>query len=474
MFVAKIIVIDDEVHICESCQEILTDDGHCVKTFTDPINALQHINKEHCDIVLLDLKLPHMDGLEVLKQLKEKYPELIVIVITGFATIDTAVQSMKLGAYDYVRKPFTPDELSEVVKRAVENIKILLEVKYLNEELQKSYELDTIVGESEAIKRVFALVEKVAPTDTDVLIFGESGTGKELIARAIYKRSIRSDKKFVVIDCASLAQSLVESELFGYVKGAFTGAATSREGLFEIADGGTIFLDEITNISLEVQAKLLRILQEREFKRVGDTKSKKLNIRFISATNRDLEELIKEGKFREDLYYRLDVFAILIPSLRERKGDIPLLCDYFIKKFSHRMHKDIKGINDAALEILINYSWPGNIRELKNIIERLVILSGTQIINEHDVTSIMGEKTVNNISNVYKIGDVGLTMPTTYKELKKLKNKIQGEIIDNVEKKFLLNALHKTGWNITKAAEITGILRPNLYTLLKKHNIVKE
>lgn len=475
MFQARIIVIDDEKNICKAAKEILEDEGYEVNTFSNPLEALKHLESERYDVAILDLKMPDIDGMEVLKIIKEKYPDMIVVIITGYASVKTAVESIKLGAYDYVPKPFTTDELSAVVKKALENKKLVNENKYLQEELSKSYGIDTIVGESEAMKEIFELIKKVAQTDTDVLICGESGTGKELVARAIYKNSLRCNKKFVVIDCASLAQTLVETELFGYTKGAFTGATTSKTGLFEDADGGTVFLDEIANISLDVQAKLLRILQEKEFKKVGDTKSKKLNIRFISATNKDLEELIKEGKFREDLYYRLDVFTICIPPLRERKEDIPLLANYFLNMFSKRMHRDIEGFSPSAMNILIDYDWPGNVREMKNAIERLVIMTNNKIINELDILNVIGKKTEDNsFCNAPKVEDMNLSIPEKYDDLKNLKKRIHREMIDTIEKNFLINALNKAGWNITKASEITGILRPNFHLLMKKHNIDKK
>ena len=300
MIEGRVLVIDDEENICRSCVEILRDDGYEVKAFTEASSALRHLGEESADLVLLDLKMPEVSGIDVLKEIKRLYPETLVVIITGYATVETAVTSMKSGAFDYVPKPFTPDELSMTVKRAFEHKQLLDENRYLRDELIKKSQFDSIIGESNVMKQVCELITRVAPTDATVLIHGESGTGKELVARAIHYNSQRKEKNFVAVDCASLAQSVIESELFGYAKGAFTGATEAKQGLLEIADGGTLFLDEIANISLDVQAKLLRVLQEREFKRVGDSKSRKMDIRVIAATNRDLETLMKEKLFRDD------------------------------------------------------------------------------------------------------------------------------------------------------------------------------
>ena len=454
-------VIDDEENICKSCEASLTEDGHEVKTFNSAIEGLKRIKEESFDLVLLDLKMPEMDGIEVLRKIKEDYPETIVVMITGYATVDTAVTSMKLGAFDYVSKPFTANELSVVVERAFEHKRLITENRYLREELIKKYELDNIVGESGAIKNVRELIMRVAPMDTTVLIYGESGTGKELVALGIHRNSQRQGNRFVVVDCASLAQSVIESELFGHVKGAFTGATESKQGLFEMAEGGTLFLDEIANINLETQAKLLRVLQEQEFKKVGDSKSKRMNIRFIAATNRDLEKMLKESLFREDLFYRLDVFHIYLPPLRERKEDIPLLANYFLNVFAKNMHKDVKGFSSEALALLKEYPWPGNVRELKNVVERLVIMSDEAVAGSSQVSYALGDK----------VSKVTTSIPKTAEELRHVRKEITEKILNDVESAFVVEALKRNHWNVTKAAEDVGLLRPNFHALMRKHNI---
>jgi DNA-binding NtrC family response regulator len=457
----RVLVLDDEENICKSCAEVLRDDGYKVTTCTAPADALAHLGAEHVDLVLLDLKMPDADGIDVLKQIKAGDQETTVIIITGYATVETAVASLKLGAFDYVSKPFTPDELSLAVRRAFEHRRLVTENKYLREELIRKFEFDNIIGESEPVKEVCELIKRVAPTDATVLIDGESGTGKELVARALHHNSRRRDKNFVVVDCASLAQSVIESELFGYVKGAFTGAAETKQGLLERADGGTLFLDEIANINLDIQAKLLRVLQEQEFKRVGDSRSRKTDIRFVAATNRDLEKLIKAGLFREDLFYRLDVFRISLPPLRERREDVPLLARYFLNIFAKRMHKDVEGFSAEATTLLKEHDWPGNVRELKNMVERLVIMVDDAVANSSEVSYALGGKTRKMAASV----------PKTAEDLKKVRREITQRVTDDVESAFVLEALKRNNWNVTKAAEDVGLLRPNFHALMRKHHI---
>ncbi|MGB9629808.1 MAG: sigma-54-dependent transcriptional regulator, partial [Thermodesulfobacteriota bacterium] len=370
----RILVVDDEEIVCESCKRILEEEGYEVEIALSGEEALHKMKENSYDIVITDLKMPGMDGMEVLKNIRKDYPDTIVIMITGFATVETAVESMKLGAFDYIPKPFTPDEVSIVVKKAIDQKTLLLENIYLRQELQEKYGFHNIIGKSKKMQEIYRVIVKVAPTDSTVLIYGQSGTGKELIARAIHFNSPRRDKPFVPVDCAVLAENLLESELFGHVRGSFTGAVTTKPGLFEVADGGTVFLDEVGNISLGIQAKLLRVLQEKEFTPVGGTKPKKVDIRLISATNKDLEKMIKEGTFREDLYYRLNFVPIHLPPLKERQEDIPLLSVHFLKKFSEEMGKSIKGFTPEAMEKLMKYSWPGNVRELENMIGRTVVM----------------------------------------------------------------------------------------------------
>jgi len=457
----RILVIDDEEYICQSCRELLGEEGYEVKTSLHPLEGLKQLQEDSFDLLLLDLKMPERDGIQVLQEVKRDYPHLMVIIITGYATVDTAVASMKMGAFDYVSKPFTPDELLMAVEKAFEHQRLLSENRYLREELTKKYEFENLVGESEAIKNTCELIRRVAPTEATVLIHGESGTGKELVARAIHRNSPRRDKNFVVVDCAALAASVIESELFGYAKGAFTGATESKPGLLEVAEGGTIFLDEIANIHLDIQAKLLRVLQEQEFKRVGEAKSRKMNIRFVAATNRDLEKLMKEKLFREDLFYRLDVFRISLPPLRERKEDIPLLASYFLNLFSKSMHKEVKGFSTEALLLLKEYHWPGNVRELRNLVERLIIMNDETIASSTQVSYALGDK----------IGKVTTAIPRTAEELKKIRREITQKILNEIENSFVIEALKRNNWNVTRAAEEVGLLRPNFHALMRKHNI---
>ena len=457
----RILVIDDEEYICQSCRELLGEEGYEVKTSLHPLEGLKQLQEDSFDLLLLDLKMPERDGIQVLQEVKRDYPHLMVIIITGYATVDTAVASMKMGAFDYVSKPFTPDELLMAVEKAFEHQRLLSENRYLREELTKKYEFENLVGESEAIKNTCELIRRVAPTEATVLIHGESGTGKELVARAIHRNSPRRDKNFVVVDCAALAASVIESELFGYAKGAFTGATESKPGLLEVAEGGTIFLDEIANIHLDIQAKLLRVLQEQEFKRVGEAKSRKMKIRFVAATNRDLEKLMKEKLFREDLFYRLDVFRISLPPLRERKEDIPLLASYFLNLFSKSMHKEVKGFSTEALLLLKEYHWPGNVRELRNLVERLIIMNDETIASSTQVSYALGDK----------IGKVTTAIPRTAEELKKIRREITQKILNEIENSFVIEALKRNNWNVTRAAEEVGLLRPNFHALMRKHNI---
>ena len=405
--------------------------------------------------------MPELDGIEVLKRIRQNRQETTVIIITGYATVESAVATLKLGAFDYVSKPFTPDELAATVQRAFEHRRLVAENKYLREELSRKFELDNMIGEGPAMKEIGGLIKRVAPTDSTVLIHGESGTGKELVARAIHRNSNRRDKNFVVVDCASLAQSVIESELFGYVKGAFTGAAETKQGLLEIADGGTLFLDEVSNINLDIQAKLLRVIQEQEFKRVGDAKSRKVNIRFVAATNRDLEKMIGEHLFREDLFYRLDVFRIYLPPLRERKEDIPLLARYFLDFYARSMHKDVEGFSTDALSLLSEYDWPGNVREMKNMAERLVIMIDEPVADSQEVAFALGRK-----GHTHPVA-----VPKTAEELKQIRRETTQKVVDDLERAFVLAALKRNHGNVTRAAEEVGLLRPNFHALMRKHNI---
>ncbi len=457
----RILVVDDERIVCESCQRILEEEGYEVEIALGGQEAFEKMKENPFEIVITDLKMPTIDGMDVLRYLRKEYPDVIVIMITGFSTVETAVEAMKLGAFDYIPKPFTPDEVSIVVKKALEKRALQLENIYLRQELQEKYGFHNIVGKSKKMQEIYRLIAKVAPTDSTVLIYGQSGTGKELIARAVHFNSPRREKQFVPVDCAVLSENLLESELFGHVRGSFTGAITTKPGLFEVADGGTVFLDEVGNISLSIQAKLLRVLQGREFTPVGGTKVKKVDIRLIAASNKNLEKMIKEGTFREDLYYRLNIVPVYLPTLRERQEDIPLLAVHFLKKYAEEMGKTIKGFTPEAMERLLRYAWPGNVRELENVIERSVVMvDGETVLPEHLV-----------LPKEQELDEVEIQTPLTSEELKELKKHLRERAVEDVEKAFVRTALERNNWNVTRASEEVGMLRPNFQALMRKYNI---
>lgn len=461
MFSPRILVVDDEMIVCESCRRILVEEGYEVECATSGKEAYEKMKANPSDIVLTDLKMPGIDGMEVLKAFRTDYPDTVIIMITGFSTVETAVEAMKLGAFDYIPKPFTPDEVSVVVKKALEKRDLMLENIYLRRELQEKYGFHNIVGKSKKMQEIYRIIVKVAMTDSTVLIYGQSGTGKELIARAIHFNSPRREKPFVPVDCAVLSENLLESELFGHIRGSFTGAVTTKPGLFEVADGGTVFLDEVGNISLAIQAKLLRVLQEREFTPVGGTKAKKVDIRLIAATNRELEKMIKEETFREDLYYRLNIVPISLPSLKERQEDIPLLGTHFLKKYAEEMGKTVQGFTSEAMKRLMRYPWPGNVRELENVIERSVVMIDEEMVNpEHLILPSQGEKEAMDVQ-----------IPMTSEELKEMKKHLRERAVEEIEKVFIVNALDRNHWNVTRAAEEVGMLRPNFQALMRKYNL---
>jgi len=459
---AKILAIDDELIILESCNRILSEGGYNVQTAQAGIEGLKRLSGEKFDIVLTDLKMPDISGMEVLKQIMESYPDIVVIMITGYSTVQTAVEAMKLGAYDYVPKPFTPEELEEAVNGALEKKKQDDRRLYPRlEEPEFRDGLHDLMGKSERMQEVYRVIRRVAPTNASVLIYGESGTGKELVARAIHYNSERKGRRFVAADCNTLSPSILESELFGHVRGSFTGATDTRPGLFEIADGGTLFLDEISNINLEVQGKLLRVLEEREFKPVGSSEIRQVDVRFITATNRDLKAMVAEGTFREDLYYRLNVFPITVPSLRERREDIPIFAHYFLYQLSREAKKEIKGFSADAMNFLMQYNWPGNVRELKNVIERLVIMTDEELLDKKHVQGTMEDGAI----------DTNRPVPSNKDELKEAKKRIREEATDDIERAFVIQALSRNDWNVTKAAQDTGMQRQNFQALMRKYDI---
>ena len=457
----SILVIDDEPVVCKSCLRILSGEGYDVRTVLTGAQGLECAGARPFDVILVDLKMPDMNGMEVLRRLREETPETVVIMITGYSTVKTAVEAIKLGASDYVPKPFTPDELTLVVQQALEKQRLIYENVYLRQKLKIKAGLGEIVGDSEEMQEIYTLIVRVAPTHSTVLIYGESGTGKELIARAIHDHSERKERPFVTADCSTLSQSILESELFGHVKGAFTGATATRPGLFGMADGGTLFLDEVSNIPPETQSKLLRVLETQEFRPVGGSQRKQVDIRLIAATNRDLKEMVSEGIFREDLFYRLNVFPISAPPLRERREDIPALAIHFLNHFSTETRKDLRGFTKEAMDLLMKYDWPGNVRELRNVIERLAIMADEDMVEPGHLPGVQGTQHGRTVENA----------PRTKEELKKVKRSAREKAVEEIERSFVLEALHRNDWNVTKAAENTGLQRQNFQALMRKYGI---
>ena len=380
----SVLVVDDEVGARESLRMILKTD-YTVLLAKDAEEAILQIKEHSPDVILLDIILPDLDGLKLLEKIKQKETDAIVIMITATKTVKTAVEAMKLGAYDYVTKPFDIDELRLIISRALSTQALEKEVKYLRKEIDRSFVFENIIGKSRAMKEIFGMIRQIADSKSTVLVMGESGTGKELISRAIHYNSNRKNYPFVTINCAAIPETLIESELFGHEKGAFTNAIEKKLGRFELAHQGTLFLDEIGELSLTTQAKILRFLEEKEFNRVGGSKTIKVDVRLITATNRDLNQLLKNGVFREDLYYRINVVPIIIPPLKERKEDIPPLLDHFIKKYNEEGHKRVKGVSKETLELIMNYEWPGNVRELENAIERVIALTSNEYIQPDEL-----------------------------------------------------------------------------------------
>jgi len=458
---ARILIVDDEEIVIRSCLRILAGDEFQVESVQDGREALKKIEENPYDVVILDIMMPNIDGLEVLRRVKETHPNVDVIMITGLSQVDTAVQAMKLGAFDYISKPFEPDELKLVVFRALERRRLLQENFTLRSEVSSKYRFENIIGLSPQMQAVYRLIAQCAPTSSTVLITGESGTGKELIARAIHYNSLRKDKPFVAVDCNALSENLLESELFGHVKGAFTSAVVNKKGMFEVAGSGTLFLDEIGNISMSIQAKLLRVLQEREFRAVGDTRTQTANFRLVTATNKDLKAMVAAGTFRDDLYYRVNIFPVHAPALRERKGDIPALAYHFLKVFGAELGKKITDISEGALSTLTNYGWPGNVRELENVVYRAAILTGDSVVRQAHLVAI--------IDASQPAAD--LAVPRTGDELKRVKKAAREKSVEDIEKQFVLEALRRNDWNVTKSAEETGMQRPNFQALMKKYTI---
>jgi DNA-binding NtrC family response regulator len=438
----RILIVDDELVVRDSLGKWFLTEGYEVEMVACAREALEAILKREYDLALIDIKMPGMDGMELQNRLREADPDLLVIIMTGYASVDTAVQALKRGAYDYITKPFDPDELVHLVSKALEHRQVRREVVRLRENLQEIFPATELVGQSSGMKRVYELVEMVAPTDATVLITGESGTGKEVVARAIHAASARRHMPLVVIHCGALTETLLESELFGHERGAFTGAQYRKKGKFEVADGGSVFLDEISDISLKTQTDLLRVLQEKEIVRVGGTQPIKVDFRCLAATNKNLEELVKEGTFRPDLFYRLNVFAIHLPPLRERREDIPLLVDYFLRKHAGNMNKPVPRPSAAALDLLLNYPWPGNVRELENAVERALV-----------------------------IGRGGDVQPSDFPFQLHPHEAHAGRTLEEMERVHIERVLEECSWNLSRTARTLGIDRTTLYNKIKRFGL---
>ena len=438
----RILIVDDETVVRESLQSWFDSEGYETGVAAGGREALVAIQKKQFDLALLDIKMPGMDGIELQKKLREADPELTVIIMTGYASVETAVEALKAGAYDYITKPIDPDELVHLVANALGHKRYRRELERLRENLQEIYPDTKLIGNSPAIRRVLELIEMVAATDTTVLIFGESGTGKELVARAIHAASPRRHMPMVVIHCGALAETLLETELFGHERGAFTGAQYRKKGKFEVADGGAVFLDEISDISLKTQTDLLRVLQEKEIVRVGGTQSIHVDFRCIAATNQNLEDLVKAGTFRPDLYYRLKVFAIDLPPLRERREDIPLLADHFVKKFATAMNKPVPKLSLESVDLLLRYDWPGNVRELENAVERALVIGREAEIQPSDFPfQLQGPKPAS------------------------------GHTLEEVERAHIERVLRETEGNLSRAARLLAIDRTTLYNKLRRYGL---
>jgi two-component system response regulator PilR (NtrC family) len=453
----KILVADDEKSMREFLEIMLRKEGYRVTLASNGEEAVRWAEREIFDLALLDIRMPKVDGLSALKKIKTLSPETVVIVITAFASADTAIRAMKEGAYDYITKPFKVDEIKLIIRNALEKKNLEKENLLLKQVVQERYHFGNIVGQSPKMLELYRLLEKVAPTKTNILITGESGTGKELVAKAIHYNSPRKDKPFVTLNCGAIPESLIESELFGHMKGAFTDAVSTKKGLFEVADEGTIFLDEISELPLMMQVKLLRVIQDKEFKRVGGTEDIRVDVRIISATNKDLEEAVREKRFREDLFYRLNVIQIKLPPLRERKEDIPLLADHFLKKYSEELGKSITRISPEALQFLMNYDFPGNVRELQNIIERAVALeTGSQLSLENLSSYLENQLPA-------KKGAFDIDFPEEGIDLEK--------VVADLEKMLLLKALDRAKGVKKKAAELLRINFRSMRYRLDKYGL---
>jgi two-component system, NtrC family, response regulator PilR len=450
----KILIVEDEKSMRDVLKILLEEEAHEVTTASDGLEGLLSLDKDIFDLVITDIKMPKADGFNILKKVKEISPDTIVIMITAFSNTETAIEAMKLGAYDYISKPFNINELRLKVRKAIEKKKESEELELLRTKIETTYSLENIIGQSQNMQELFKLIPKIAQSSSNVLIIGESGSGKELVASAMHNLSQRREKNLVTINCAAFPEGLLESELFGHMKGSFTGAMYNKQGLFEIADGGSVLLDEIAEMPTNLQAKLLRVLENGTFRRIGGTTDIKVDVRVISATNKDIKEEVSTGRFREDLFYRLNVVPITIPPLRERKQDIPLLADHFLRKISG----NTKRITLDAMKILINNPWKGNVRELENVIERIALLTDKEEITPSDLPLeiVGGSGYAVEMKGIPAITDEGVDID---------------KIIEEIERKYLLQALEKTGGVKTEAAKLLKLSFRSFRHRLHKYGI---
>ncbi len=457
---AQILVVDDERSMREFLEIFLAKKGHEVTLAANGKAALSTLRDNEFDLVVTDLRMPEVDGMAVLEETKKLWPDTQVIVITAFSTTETAVEAMKLGAYDYISKPFKINEAGVVIDKALEKRQLVLDNTRLKREVGRKFSFEHLVGNSEKMKEVYQTIRQIADTRTNVLVSGESGTGKELVARALHFNSSRAEKGFVVINCGAIPDNLMESELFGHVKGSFTGAIADKKGLFEVASGGSLFLDEIGELSLHLQVKLLRALQERKVKRVGDMKELDVDVRLIAATNKDLEEEVRKGNFRDDLYFRINVIQITLPSLRERLSDIPLLAHHFLQRYNEELGRHIQGFDREAMSLMKSYDYPGNVRELENVVQRAVAFEQSEWITAGSLPSrLRGPRTeYTDPGIVPEPGD----------------NFSLDNFVEQIEQKMLTQAMLATGGNVTEAARKLGISFRSMRYKLSKYGIRKE
>jgi two-component system, NtrC family, response regulator PilR len=455
---SRILVVDDEESIREFLEIMLKKEGYEITLAEDGQKAKDLLAKKSFDMIISDLQMPHVTGIELLKHVKETAPEIVFMMITAFGTTETAVEAMKMGAYDYITKPFKIDEVRLNIQNALRSRNLEVENRSLKKELVKEYSFQNMIGNSQAMHAIFDMVKRVSQTPTNVLVTGESGTGKEVVAKAIHYNGPLKDKPFVTINCGAIPENLMESEMFGHKKGSFTGAVSDKAGLFEVADSGTLFLDEVGELPLTIQVKLLRAIQERVIRRVGATDDMKVEVRIIAATNRNLEEMVQKGTFRQDLFYRLNVINIKTPGLRERREDIPLLANHFLKKYNERLGKNIGGISTEAMEILKKYDYPGNVRELENLIERTVALEGGAMILPESLPPMVNTSSGRKMasSNEIEIGDDGVDL-----------DKVMGQI----EKELLVKAIHAAGGVKKRAAKLLHISFRSMRYRIEKYNL---